>query len=290
MKFGDFEIQSFVEQNFRLDGGQMFGVIPKTLWQRMIPADENNLIPMAANIFVLRAHGKKMIFDAGLGDTLNKRECKIYATEGISNIELGLASLELTPDDIDYVILTHLHTDHAGGAVKLEGNKLVPRFPKATHIFAKQDYDAAIEPNERTAAVYHPDRYYAIMDSGRTEVIDSDTELFPGIWAIFTGGHTEGHFALHIESGDKKVFYYADIFPTSHHMKVPYVPATDISPLQSMDVKRSILPEIINDGVVLCFDHDVDRPFGRVRLEEEKIVVDTVDADAGVVVPNPKQV
>jgi glyoxylase-like metal-dependent hydrolase (beta-lactamase superfamily II) len=284
MKFGDFEIQSFVEQHFRLDGGQMFGVIPKTLWQRMIPADEGNLISMAANIFVLRAHGKNMIFDAGLGDTLSKRECKIYATEGISNIELGLASLELTPDQIDYVILTHLHTDHAGGAVKLENKQFVPRFPNATYIFAEQDYEAAIEPNERTTAVYNPERYYALKDSGRTIVIDSDTELFPGIWAVFTGGHTEGHFALKIESGDKKLFYYADIFPTSHHMKVAYIPATDLFPLRSMEVKRNVLPEIINDQVIMCFDHDVDRPFGHVRLEDEKIVVDTVNAANGVVV------
>ena len=284
MKFGEFEIQSFVEQNFRLDGGQMFGVIPKTLWSRMIPADERNLIAMTANIFVLRAHGKNMIFDAGLGDTLNKRECKIYATEGISNIDLGLASLELTPDDIDYVILTHLHTDHAGGAVTLEDKRFVPRFANATYIFSKQDWEEAIDPNERTSAVYNPDRYYAIKDSGRTEIIDSDTELFPGIRAVFTGGHTSGHFALKIESGDHKVFYYADIFPTSHHMKVAYIPATDLFPLDSMEAKRNVLPEIVNDEVVMCYDHDVDCPFGRVRIVDEKMVVEKVDAEAGVIV------
>ncbi len=277
MRFGDFEIHSFVEQHFKLDGGSMFGVIPKVMWEKLIPADDRNFIPMRNNLFVLRAFGKNMIFDIGLGDTLSDREKKVYNTDGCSDLESGLASLGLTPDDIDYVILTHLHTDHAGGAVKLVDGDFVPRFEKATYIAGKEEWEVAVNPNERTAAVYLPDRYHALKDSGQLELIDANTELFPGIRAVYTGGHTEGHFGLQMESGGQKVWYYADIFCTSAHMPVPYIPGTDLFPLESMDMKRKVLPEIINDGVIMAYDHEVNFPFGRVTKEGKRLVVTPVE-------------
>jgi len=279
MKFGDFEIKTFVESSFKLDGGSMFGVIPRSMWQKMIPPDDNNLIDMKVNLFVLKAHGKNMIFDIGLGDTLSNREKKIYTPQGDSFLESGLQSLGLTTDDIDYVILSHLHTDHAAGAVKLEDSHFVPRFKNARYLVSQEEWEVAVKPNERTAAVYIPERYYALKDANRLELIDANTELFPGVRAVFTGGHTEGHFALEMESGGQKVFYYADIFCTSHHVNVAYIPATDLFPLQSMDVKRQKLPEIINNNVIIAFDHDVNIPLGKVRQEGRKLIVDKVEGN-----------
>jgi len=277
MKFGQFEIKSFVERKFRLDGGQMFGVIPKTMWQKLIPADENNLIPMVTNLFVLKARGKTMMFDGGLGDSLNEREEKIYAVESASMMDSGLAGIGLTPDDIDVVILTHLHTDHAGGIAKLVDGKFVPRFANARHIIDKTEWDRAINPDERTGAVYLPERYRPIEEAGLVDFIDGETELFPGVRAVPTGGHSEGHFALEIESEGKQVFYYADIFATSAHMGVAYVPATDLFPLDTMAVKRRVLPRIIEENVVMAYDHDVNIPLGRVRQEGRKYVVTPVE-------------
>lgn len=271
MIFGEFEIQTFVEHKFKLDGGSMFGIIPRSMWEKLSPPDENNLVEMNNNLFVLNAHGKHFIFDIGLGDTLTDREKKIYGTVGESMMSEGLQSLGLTEDDIDVVIMTHLHTDHAAGAVKRNGDSFVPRFKNAKYITSKIEYDVATNPNERTAAVYIPERYYALYDSGQLELIDGNNELFPGIRTVHTGGHTEGHFGIEMESGGQKVFYYADIFATSCHLAVPFIPATDLFPLDSMDIKRKKLPEIISDEVVVCFDHDVTMPFAKIVEDGKRL-------------------
>lgn len=277
MKFGDFEIYSFVEHKFRLDGGSMFGVIPKIIWQKLIPADENNMIPMHTNLFVLKAHGKNFIFDCGLGDDLSDFEKKIYNVESESMLSDGLKGLGLTEDDIDVVILSHLHTDHVGGGVKRINDKLVPRFPKAKYIIDKEEWQDAAHPDERSSAVYVVERYNALEKSGQIEFIDSDIELFPGITIDHTGGHTPGHFALRMESGGEKVWYYADIFTTAAHMAVAYVPGTDLFPLRTMEVKRKFLPQIIEENIIMAFDHDVNMPFAMVAQDGKKLKVSPVE-------------
>jgi glyoxylase-like metal-dependent hydrolase (beta-lactamase superfamily II) len=192
-------------------------------------------------------------------------------------MEEGLALHGLGAEEIDVVIMTHLHTDHAAGAVKLQDGAFVPRFPNARYILDKTEFDRATNPDERSAAVYVPDRYHALVDAGLVDMIDGEAELFPGIRAVPTGGHSEGHFALEIESEDQQVWYYADIFATSAHMGVAYVPATDLFPLDTMAVKRRVLPRVLEENVVMAYDHDVNIPLGRVRQEGRKYVVTPVD-------------
>jgi len=254
----------------------MFGVIPRVMWEKLIPPDEKNMIPMVNNLFLLKAHGKNILFETGLGSTLTERERIVYNTNGSSTLESGLASLGCTPKQIDFVILTHLHTDHAGGAVKLDNDQFVPAFPNATYFIGKKEWEVATNPNERTSAVYIPERYHALKNSGKVEFVDNDSELFPGISTVHTGGHTEGHFGIEVESEDERLFYYADIFPTSAHMRVPFIPATDLFPLDSMAVKRKKLAEIIADNVIMAFDHDVVSPFARIKQEGKKVLVEPV--------------
>lgn len=251
----------------------MFGIVPKVIWNNLIPADDKNFIPMTCNLYVLKANGKRILFETGLGDTLNDKEKIVYNTDAETAMEKGLWDQSLTPDDIDYVILTHLHTDHAGGVAAFDNGEFVPRFKNAKYLASKEDWQAAMHPSERTAAVYHPQRLNAIKDAGQLELIDSNTELFPGIKAVYTGGHTEGHFALEMESENKKVWYYADIFPTASHMSIPYIAATDVRPLESMEVKRKILPRLVSEDIILAFDHDYRITFGRVSQDGRKFKV-----------------
>jgi glyoxylase-like metal-dependent hydrolase (beta-lactamase superfamily II) len=276
MKFGEFEIHAFVEQKFKLDGGAMFGVVPKVIWKRMVAADKYNLIPMATNIFVLRAHGKIMMFDAGLGDTLSDQERLVYGTEGVSRMDSALSESGRKRDDVDYVILTHLHTDHAGGAVCRAEGEYRPRFRNARYLVSRVEWDVAMNPDERTAAVYIPERLSALAKSGQVDFIEVGSELFKGIRTVHTGGHTEGHFALEIESNGTKVFYYADILPTANHLRVPYVPAADLFPVETMEVKRRLLPRIVDQDVVVAFDHDVDAPLARIKQAGGRLVAEPV--------------
>jgi glyoxylase-like metal-dependent hydrolase (beta-lactamase superfamily II) len=236
---------------------------------------------MVANLFVLKAHGKNMIFDLGLGDTLSGREMKVYNTTGVSKLEPGLKSLGLTPDDIDIVILTHLHTDHCGGAVKREGDRYVPRFRKAQYVISRSEWEAAVHPDERTSAVYISERLLPLEEAGQVSFIDDDTELFPGIKAVHTSGHTDDHFALEIESEGRQVFYYADIFPSQHHMRVPFVPATDLLPRETMRVKREALKRIVNKGVIMAFDHDIEAPLAEFTDQDGKLTAHPIDERTG---------
>jgi len=256
----------------------MFGVVPKKIWGRLLPSDENNLIPMETNLFVLRAGGKNILLDAGFGDCLTPTEEKIYAVSGETGIEAGLENIGLTPNDIHINFLTHLHTDHAGGVVACSDGKYVPRFKNAVYMVQKKEWEDAMNPDERTAAVYIPDRLKTLQTAGQIELLEGDHEIMPGVRAVHTGGHTAGHQAIEATSGETTVVYYADIVPSSHHIKVPYVAAVDIYPRETMAVKRKLLKRLINDDMAIVFDHDIEIKIGRVSENDiGKILVDKVE-------------
>lgn len=278
-RFGDFTMHHFIERRFQLDGGSMFGVIPKKIWSKMAHSDSDNLIDIQTNLYLVNTGDKKILCDTGLGTTLSEREQKIYSTQGESKIESGLAEIGFAPDEIDYVILTHLHTDHAGGAVKQSNEDretLVPRFKNARYIVQKEEWDDAMNPNERTSAVYIPKRLLPLQQAGQLDLVDGDIELLRGVKLVKTGGHTAGHMGVEFSSGGETVVYYADIIPSSHHFKVPYVAAVDLYPLETMKVKRSLNKRAKAGEIKIAFDHDIQIYIGSASEEGTRTVIKSV--------------
>ena len=273
-KFGDFTIYSFVERRFKLDGGTMFGVVPKKIWGRLIEVDEDNMVPMHTNLFVVDTGKKKLLCDTGLGTLLSKKESKIYAAQTDSAIETGLNELGFATDDIDYVILSHLHTDHAGGTVMKKGDKMVPRFKNARYVTQKAEWNDAMNPDERTSAVYKVDMLQVLEQAGQLDLVDGDFELLPGVKLVKTGGHTAGHQGVEFSSGGKTVVYYADIIPFSHHFKVPYVASVDLYPRETMKVKRELTRRALAGNFAIAFDHDIEIPIGIAREDGLKTVIE----------------
>jgi len=274
MKLGDFEVYPLLENIFHLDGGTMFGVVPKVLWSKLVPADENNLIEMHLNLLLVRTGDANILIDTGLGDSLNDKMRKIYGQRASSNVESELAKHGLKPEDITDVIFTHLHADHCTGAIKLDANgKKVVRFPGAKHYVQKQEWEDATHPNERTAATYLTDNLTVLQETGTLETTDGDVEITEGIRVWKTGGHTPGHQAVIVESRGEILICPADIIPMSAQLKAAYISGVDIFPLETMERKKEIVARCVNDGWYLAFDHDVEVKICRLEQTRDKIEV-----------------
>ena len=278
MKLGKFQVDVFVENRSHVDGGMMFGVIPKKLWARDIEVNEDNQIAMDTNIFVIRTGEKTLMVDTGLGDMLDDRQKIMYGITQPSNMNQGLARLGLKPEDIDYVILTHLHLDHVGGAVVDGGKgKLVPRFPRATYIAQKIEWIAANDPDERSVAAYDKSRLVPLYESGQLKLIDGNTDLLPGIKLVLTGGHTLGHQGVIVESEGERLLLFADIVPMTNHLRPAYVSSADLFPLDTIKIKKELMPELARHGWYLGFDHDTEIKVARIVDTGEKLVAEKIE-------------
>ena len=269
LKLGDFQIFSLVEGRFHLDGGAMFGIVPKIMWEKLIPPNDKNLVPLDTNLLLVKTKGKNILIDSGLGDVFTERERKIYAAYNPSNLDVGLLSLGVKPEEIDMVILSHLHADHACGTVKTENGKELPRFKRAKVVVQKSEWEDALNPDERTAAGYLMN-HLSILDEYKVlELVEGEAEILPGIKVVKTGGHTEGHQGVEISGNGEKLIYYGDIVPTSHHLKPHYGASLDLYPRQTMQVKKKIIPEAIGREWYIAFDHDLKIKIAKLKKDKE---------------------
>ncbi|MCP4632505.1 MAG: MBL fold metallo-hydrolase [candidate division Zixibacteria bacterium] len=276
IKVGDFEVTSLFENKFMIDGGSMFGVIPKKIWSKFVEANEENFITLDIHPLLVKTGKNNVLIDTGIGDALDDKLRKIYGITEKSKLVDSLAEVALKPEDIDTVIFSHLHADHALGGLKLddEGN-VCKVFPNAKYYAQKTEIEDAMSPNERTAATYISDllRYY-----GEIQAVDGDGQIVDGIAVIQTGGHTRGHQAVYIQSGDDSLIYTGDIIPTTIHLRPVFIAGVDTFPLDTLQQKKGIIRECAENKRFIAFDHDSDIGVGRlIKKSEDEIVLEPAE-------------
>jgi len=270
MKFGAFEIYTLTDGRFRLDGGAMFGVVPKVLWEKCCPADEKNRIQLALTCLLIRANGKNILVDTGLGSKTDEKFDQMFAVERTPPLHDSLKKVGLSADDIHMVINTHLHFDHAGGnTVREENGALVPAFPKAKYFIQRGEFEDAARANERTKASYRRENFTPIAHVNQWEFLDGDTELLPGLTVMVTSGHTRHHQGVKLESEGKIAFYLGDLIPTVSHLPLPYIMGYDLYPLQTLETKRWVLDQAYEEKWMLVFEHDPRVQMGFVKKDVE---------------------
>ncbi|MEO5904464.1 MAG: MBL fold metallo-hydrolase [Gemmatimonadaceae bacterium] len=270
-KIGNLAVHAIQAGGQRLDGGAMFGVVPKPLWEKRIPADERNRIQLGMRCLLIEHPSGLVLIDTGAGNKEDQKFKDIYGIEneganGRTSLEDGLAQLNVSPDDVAIVINTHLHFDHAGGnTCRDERGELKISFPKARYIVKRGEYDYATHPNERTSASYFERNFMPVVRSHKFEFVSREKEIVKGIRVIPTPGHTPFHQSVLIESGGERAFFLADMMPTSAHLPLPWIMGYDVEPLVTLETKRRILRQSEDEDWLLIFEHDATVPWGRIE-------------------------
>lgn len=243
---------------FKLDGGAMFGVVPKSIWNKTNPADENNLCTWAMRCLLVEDGNRLILVDTGIGDKQDAKFFSYYYLHGDTSLSSSLANLGFTTDDITDVFLTHLHFDHVGGAVKRDGEKLVPAFKNATYWSNQQHWDWAINPNDREKASFLKENILPIQESGQLKFINAKdgVPFMDGFDVRFVYGHTDAMMLPLISYKGKKILYMADLLPSVGHLPLPYVMAYDMFPLKTLGEKKIFLSEALEKEYILYFEHD----------------------------------
>jgi glyoxylase-like metal-dependent hydrolase (beta-lactamase superfamily II) len=243
--------------NFKLDGGAMFGVVPKVLWQKWVPADENNLCNWSMRCLLIDTGSRKILIDTGIGDKQSDKFFSHYYLNGEYSLDSSLSSLGLDPSDITDVVLTHLHFDHCGGAViKKEDGTFVPKFPNAMYHVTEAQWNHANNPNERERPSFLPENFVPLMEQGKIHFVAEGEVLADCITIRVFNGHTIGMIAPVIQGPHYTMMYMADLIPAAAHVPVNYVIGYDVQPLVTMDEKRKILPWLMEQNAYLFYEHD----------------------------------
>jgi len=272
-RVGELELISLCDGFFHLDGGSMFGTVPKVLWEQKAPADARNRITLAMRPLVVRG-ARTMIIDAGLGDKGNDKFNDIYGVERTRHLDHTLAEAGLAPGDIDIVLATHLHFDHAGGFTRREASgRIVPRFPRAQYVARRGEWDDATHPHERNRASYLPGDFVPLADAGVLQLVDDDQTIMPGVRVRRTGGHTMHHQMVLIESGGRTAAFVADLMPTAAHLGLAWILGYDLYPMDTLAAKKAFVKEAVDRDMLVFFEHDPAIAAGSIREQDGKLRV-----------------
>jgi len=275
MKIGQYTVDVIETGRFALDGGAMFGVVPKPLWSKTNPADGRNRIPLAARGLLLRDGKKTILVDNGNGSKFSDKQKDIYALDtSRSSLDGSLAALGVRHADVTDVLLTHLHFDHAGGSTVLSQGKIIPAFPNARYHVQKAHWDQAMNPTPKDRGSFMQDDYLPLRAEGVLDFTDGEGELFPGISLLLTNGHTTAQQLPLIKDENTTVLFCCDLFPTTSHIPLPYIMSYDLRPLTTLADKETILRRADEEGWILFFEHDPETVACTVRTGERGIIMD----------------
>jgi len=272
-RIGNLNVHAIQAGGQRLDGGAMFGVVPKPLWERRIAADERNRIQLGMRCLLIEHPSGLILIDSGAGNKENTKFHDIYGVEnaganGRTALEDGLAQAGVSTDQIAFLISTHLHFDHAGGNTFVDdGGAVRPTFPRARYFVQRGEFEFATHPNERTAASYFDRNYVPTLESGQLELLEGESEIVDGISVILTPGHTPYHQSVVIRSAGETAIFLGDLVPTHAHLPLPWIMGYDVEPLVTLESKRGLLKRVEREDWTVIFEHDAVVPWGRVQFD-----------------------
>ncbi len=274
MKFGSFELHALSDGTFALDGGQMFGVVPKALWEKRSPADGRNRIRLGLTCLLVRTGRQNVLIETGIGDKFDAKYTDIYGVEHPSTLLDGLQKLGVEPENIDVVINTHLHFDHCGWNTRRQDGGVVPTFPRARYFVQRGEWEHALHPTERDRASY-VDEFFRPAE-GQTEFLDGDREILPGIRVEVVPGHTRHLQCVRVESQGQSAYFVSDLVPTRVHLPFPWIMSFDLYPMETLANKKRLLPELAREEALIVFPHDPEVPWVKLVDSEGRIATEAV--------------
>jgi glyoxylase-like metal-dependent hydrolase (beta-lactamase superfamily II) len=273
MQFGNYRIEIIPDTEFRLDGGAMFGVVPRNLWSRVAPPDDQNRIRMNTNCLFIETDSERILIETGLGEKWSAKHTAMY---GINRERSFAASLRtktgIGPEEITIVINTHLHFDHAGGNTILnDAGKAVPAFPNARYLLSQAEYEHAEQPSERDRASYFPENWRPAYENGQVELRPSEYEVVPGLRMETHPGHNRSMQCWRLEQGGRILFGFADLVPMRAHISLPWIMGYDLYPVETLESKKKLLPQAVKEGWGCLFYHEPEEPLCKLVEEDGKL-------------------
>jgi glyoxylase-like metal-dependent hydrolase (beta-lactamase superfamily II) len=274
MQLGDYRVEIIQDTEFRLDGGAMFGVVPRKLWSQVCPADDENRIRMNMNCVLIDTGVEKILIETGIGDKWTAKQISMY---GIDRRRCLTETLALrtgcSADGITIVVNTHLHFDHAGGNTKLDaGGRPVAAFPNARYFVSRAELEHAERPTERDRASYLPENWQPLLESGQLEAKDADYEVVPGLRMETVAGHNRSMQCWRLERDGKTIFGFADLVPMRAHVRLPWIMGYDLYPIETLEAKKRFLPQAARENWICLFYHDPDDPLCRLSADDQGFV------------------
>lgn len=273
MQFGDYRVEIVPDTEFRLDGGAMFGVVPRNLWSKVCPPDEQNRVRLNMNCLFIDTGSDRILIETGMGDKWTTRQTAIYGIERKRSLGESLHELAgCAPEDITIVINTHLHFDHAGGNTRLGADgRAVASFPNARYFVSRAEYEHAEAPTERDRASYLFENWRPLQESGQLELKDGDYEVAPGLRMETHAGHNRSMQCVRLQSGGQTLFGFADLVPTRAHVQFAWIMGYDLYPVETLEAKKKLLPQAAREGWLCLLYHDPDEPLCRIGMDAGKI-------------------